>query len=87
MQGLVLTGKRPYCNSRRLGHGVVEWWKGWVSCWTAAWHFPRANLVGDPTDGCPDLHFTGVRLVTLPQKHMKYIGIINDLEQLPLPYG
>lgn len=42
--------------------------------------------MGDPTDGRPDLHFAGVGSVTLAQKHMKDVGIINDLEQLPLQY-
>ena len=53
----------------------------------AARVFPRAILLGAPTDGRPDLHFTGVGSVTLAQKHMKDIGLINDLEPLPLQCG
>lgn len=73
MWGLVLTGKRTYCNSPLLGGGRVG---------LAAWVFTRANVMGDPTGGHADLHFTGVGSVTLAQKHMKGIGIISDLEQL-----
>lgn len=29
--------------------------------------FSGANFLGDPTDGHPDLHFTGVGLVSLAQ--------------------
>lgn len=87
MQGLALIGKRSYCNSPLLGDKVVEWWKGWVGCWVAAWVLPKANLVGGPTDGQPDLHFTGVGLVTLAQKYVKDLGLINDFEHLPLQYG
>lgn len=43
--------------------------------------------MNDPTDGDPDLHFSGVGSAAPAQKHTEDIGIINDLELLPVQIG
>lgn len=43
--------------------------------------------MNDPTDGGLDLHFSGVGSVSLAQKHTEAIGVISDLEQLPVWNG
>lgn len=43
--------------------------------------------MNDPTAGDLELHFSGVGSVTLAQKHTEAIGIISDLEQVPVQNG